>query len=248
MSNLILRMGVQDRSLAPAQAEVWITVVPARLDAGTEIRGRLLGPRCTWAGTVQVAYPLRPLQPGVSLAGEGLTRRVVIPEASLWEPESPFLYEGPIELWQDGVCCDRATLRHGLRAITFGPRGLRVNGKPLDLSGRVVARSLDESAAQALRQEGCNLLVTDVAAEEVWEAADRLGFFVLGRVPGGTDDILRRAINMARHPCSLGWLVPEGADFRGRLPQGLVGIDVPQRAGESLPGDIHFLHTPGDRS
>ncbi|HYV36006.1 MAG TPA: hypothetical protein VE988_09910, partial [Gemmataceae bacterium] len=35
-----------------------------------------------------------------------LAMRVVIPEPSFWEPECPFVYDGVIELWQDGVRCD----------------------------------------------------------------------------------------------------------------------------------------------
>jgi beta-galactosidase/beta-glucuronidase len=42
--------------------------------------------------------------------------RVIIPEASWWEPKTPFLYEGPVELWQDGVLCDRREISHGIRA------------------------------------------------------------------------------------------------------------------------------------
>jgi len=66
---------------------------------------------------------------------KSLTMRVVIPEASLWEPESPFLYQGPVELWQDEQLCERVQLSHGLRVITLGPRGIRVNGRQITLEG-----------------------------------------------------------------------------------------------------------------
>ena len=35
--------------------------------------------------------------------GDGKYRgRVLIPEPNLWKPETPFTYEGVIELWHDG--------------------------------------------------------------------------------------------------------------------------------------------------
>ncbi len=105
MSNRILRIDLEDRSLVPAEAEVRVSVVPEHIDAGTEVRGRLMGPQCRFASTVEVAYHLRrlPAQSGTN----ALHFRVIIPEANQWNPVSPHLYAGPIELWQDGV---RATL------------------------------------------------------------------------------------------------------------------------------------------
>src|SRR5262245_42110310 len=136
MTNRILSVTLRDHSLVPAAAEVHVTVVPERLDAGTQVRGRLMGPRCAYASTVEVAYHLRALP--APTAQPGITLRAIIPEASLWEPKSPHLYAGPIELWQDGQRCDVVQVRHGLRQITLGPRGLRLNGSPIRLRGRVI--------------------------------------------------------------------------------------------------------------
>ena len=36
--------------------------------------------------------------------------RVVIPEPCWWESNKPFLYEGPLELWQDGQFCERVQI------------------------------------------------------------------------------------------------------------------------------------------
>jgi hypothetical protein len=245
MSNSLLRVDVRDRSLAPTQAEVWITVVPQRIDAGTEIRGRLLGPRSAYATTLEVAYPLRHLPPGVQGDPAGITRRVVIPEANLWEPAKPFLYRGPAELWQDGACCGRVVVSHGLRSLAPGPRGLRLNGKPLVLSGREVVQAPEVGEARELRGRGCNLLVAPVAAAAVWEAADRLGFLVLGRLAGGSEDTLRQAGALAGHASCLGWLVPAGADLVGRLPPGgLVGVEVSGQPSVPPPEGVDFLLGP----
>src|SRR5919204_1388628 len=99
MSNSIRRVEVRNRSLSPAGAEVWVSVIPERRTPATEVIGRLVGPRCRYATTVEVAYPFRPFPRPVE-GLPGLTRRVVIPEPSFWEPASPFLYQGPVELWE----------------------------------------------------------------------------------------------------------------------------------------------------
>src|SRR5262249_21584482 len=161
-----------DRSLSPAQAEVHVLVTPQQRTPATEVRGRLMGPNCPYSNTVEVAYALRPL-PGAE--GDALVCRVIIPEPSLWEPESPFLYRGPVELWQDGSREDRVTVSHGLRQIQLGPRGLRVNGRPLTLRGREVGHLSDDEAL-ALRRGGYNLLLAPAeAAALLWDTADRLG-------------------------------------------------------------------------
>jgi len=79
----------------------------ADVPPGVEIRGRLMGPRCPGVSTVEIAYHLRPLGPGVC--------QVLIPEPSLWTPETPHLYEGPAELYQDGVKVGTLPLSIALR-------------------------------------------------------------------------------------------------------------------------------------
>jgi hypothetical protein len=173
--------------------------------------------------------------------------RVVIPEASLWEPQSPFLYEGPVELWQDGVRCDWAVVRHGFRAISLGPRGLRLNGKPLELHGREMDSPPDANRARELRLEGTNLLLASVVpgVEALWDAADRFGFFVLGKITDGSEETIRRAAVLARYPSTIGWVLQVGANFLGRLPpSGLVGVEAPEASWESLPNEAHFVLTP----
>src|SRR5262245_62738330 len=113
-----------------------------------------MGPRCRFASTIEVAYHLRKL----SATAEAVTLRAVIPEASFWTPQTPHLYSGPVELWQDGVRLDVTQVRHGLRHIALGTRGVRVNGELLPLRGREVT-SLEEEDALALREAGYTLVV-----------------------------------------------------------------------------------------
>jgi hypothetical protein len=252
MTNRILQISVRDHSLVPAEAEVRIDVTPERPGGGAEVRGRLMGPRCRFAGTVEVAYHLRGV-PGAE-AGGVLTARAVIPEASLWEPQTPHLYAGPVELWQDGARCDAVEVRHGLRDVRLGRGGLRLNGRPLGLRGRRAASCTDPEAL-AWRGQGYNLLLTPVAEESrhVWGVADRMGFFVLGVVtPAGA----ALAHELAGCASCLGWLV-EGGSFAGLPPAALRGarapapganvvVATPAEAAHLEPGSPVLLLSPGD--
>lgn len=243
MSNRILSVSLRDVSLVPAEAIVHVVVCLERLDASTEVRGRLMGPRCRFASTIEVAYHLKKL----SSSGTEVTLRAVIPEASFWEPASPHLYSGPVELWQDGERREAVTVRHGLRRLSLGPRGLRVNGHLMTLRGRRVTQ-LDDAAALALREAGYNLVVAPVTEETkaIWEVADRIGLFVLGRVEGETN----AREQLKAHPSCLGWLTGDEGVIAGEAATGFsvratgdgpaLQLDAPggQREGDAAMGTV----------
>jgi beta-galactosidase/beta-glucuronidase len=114
MSNKLCQVSAQVRRLSAAEAEVWLLVDAEHVSPTTDVRGRLVGPRCPGVSTIEVAYPLRPFatQP---VGVPPLSRRVVIPEPSLWEPQQPYVYRAVVELWEDGRPCDQAEFDYGLR-------------------------------------------------------------------------------------------------------------------------------------
>jgi hypothetical protein len=112
MTNRIVDVAVINHRLDPHETELRVHVEVENLTPTTEIRGRLVGPRCVGSSTIEIAYPMRE----VERTPNHVALRVVIPEANWWEPETPFLYEGPVELWQDGQRCDRRDISHGIRA------------------------------------------------------------------------------------------------------------------------------------
>jgi hypothetical protein len=181
------------------------------------------------------------------LESSALTRRVVIPEACLWDPESPFLYQGVIELWQDGQRCDQVIRTHGLRSFHLSERGLRVNGRSLALRGRLITGCSDEEALM-LRQAGCNLFVASVAEQTLplWAQADRLGFLMLGRVTDDREQTRRSLEELSRHPSCLGWIVEETqSSLLDSLPAGsLVGLECESLLSESILARVHFLVGP----
>lgn len=101
MSNRILDVKLATRRADAAEAEIWISATVEQKNPTTQLRGRLVGPKCPGVSTVEVAYPLRSFpRPPADLPG--LVARVVIPEPNLWEPACPFVYDGVVELWEEG--------------------------------------------------------------------------------------------------------------------------------------------------
>jgi hypothetical protein len=206
MNNRIVRVELRDRAICTARAEV---LVVARIESRTphlQVRGRLMGPRCAFASTVEVAYHLRqiPEQTG----GAELQARIVIPEPSLWDPQSPFLYSGPIELWDQSGRLDMVQVRHGLRQFRPGPRGVVINGKSLAIRAKEMAQPCSDDAALALRKAGYNALIVPVDRKTtaLWDVGDRLGFLVVGRLGAIDDDMLGHLAELGRHASCLGWI------------------------------------------
>src|SRR5947208_2119229 len=112
--NRLREVRAEVRRLTPAEAEVWILVEAEERTPTTEVRGRLVGPRCSGVTTIEVAYPLQPF-PRQPEGAPPLSRRVIIPDPVLWDAERPFVYHAVVELWQDGVWCDATEFEYGLR-------------------------------------------------------------------------------------------------------------------------------------
>jgi hypothetical protein len=254
MTNRIKDCHISIMRLDPADAEIWISVYPENLTSATQVRGRLMGPRCAYATTVEVAYPLREHSreyepPGMPNLGvppmPGLKMRVIIPEPNLWEPQTPFTYQGTVELWHGKQQCDMVQIRCGLRTLQLGPRGLRLNGRPLLLRG--IARSaFSEAEIRSLHQAGYNSLVVPAGPEMAqWkEAGDRFGFLVLGRINSKAD--AKYNDPRSSSPSWLGWLghVDLFQDELSRIALPAVfspmGIEL-SRAPEELPSGTSFI-------
>jgi hypothetical protein len=250
MDNRIRQIWVVQGQLEPTEAEVWISVYPDQVTATTTVRGRLVGPRCRYASTVEVAYPLREyVRPHEKEGEPHLSRRVLIPEPSFWDPVSPFLYGGAVELWQGTKLCDQVQLQHGLRTVRLGKRGLLWNGRPLALRGAVPHEGA-EAELLALHQAGYNALLAPVGADELWDRADHFGFLMLGRI--AHFPYPRTPADPRHHPSSLGWILPDRilqdplVKDVGHLPipassDHPVGIELSAVPSAPLPPGIQFV-------
>lgn len=249
MTNRIRKLEIHDRILSPAEAELWVFLDAERIDERTEVRGRLTGPTCPYADTVEVAYPLRRF-PKAPEGFSPLLRRVVIPEPSFWDPICPFLYRGVIELWQNEQLCERVEIRHGLRSTSLSPRGLFWNGELLTL--KMLARS--SGTRNELRRDhdqGINGFVLPGFEDELWSLAEEFGFAALGRTFEPDNSFLKRTAS----PACLGWIIPAEAaaawhDWQDWVAEvhrkrRIVGIEIEQTPRQPLRPEIDFVIAPG---
>lgn len=113
MSNRICNTALEVRKLSHVEAEVWVRVEVTVVSPTTELRGKLHGPRCPGMSTVEIAYPFQ-LMARDTPSGTVLAR-TLIDEPNLWTEKTPFVYEGAVELWEDGQLCDRSPVSVGLK-------------------------------------------------------------------------------------------------------------------------------------
>jgi hypothetical protein len=222
--------------LQPAQADIRIAVAPEGSTKDVELRGKLVGPRCLYASTVEVAYPFRPIPAdALDCHAERLNMRVTIPEPSFWEPATPFLYKGHLELWQNGHRTDQRRLQTGLRQLQLGPSGLRLNGRPFFIRGAECS-NVSHEHLRALHQSGINTLAvpSENAASSIWDLADQMGFFVLARLHSGNQ--IQAGLG---HPSFMGWIV--SPDSRPLPSAGLIGVELHEPWDSRLPHGAHFV-------
>ncbi|GAB4513699.1 MAG: beta-glucuronidase [Anaerolineae bacterium] len=119
-----------------------------------------------------------------------------VPNARLWEPGSPYLYELTVELVRGGQVLDRYRLPVGIRTIAVEGDTLLLNGKPIYLTGfgrhedfPVVGRGLLPALIvkdyALLKWIGANSFRTShyPYSEQMMDLADRLGFLVIDETP-----------------------------------------------------------------
>jgi hypothetical protein len=178
MTDRIRSVTVRPIRLTPTEAEL---AVKLEIDApaqDAEVHGRLMGPTCRYSSTIEVAYPIR-RRPEASGPATRVGK-VIIPEPSWWDLQSPFLYRGPVELWEAGQTVAKAEVRCGLHHATAVGGRLMWNGRPLEL--RVVSKPAAARGDLAeLREAGWNLVLVDAdALPSLWDEADEIGILLAG--------------------------------------------------------------------
>ena len=129
-------------------------------------------------------------------SGDTAEALIPVPDAALWSPAAPNLYELRVELRQAGVVLDAYTLPIGIRTVEVVGDKLLLNGQPIYLTGfgrhedfPVVGRGLlppvivkDYALMQWI---GANSFRTShyPYSEQMLALADRLGFLVIAETP-----------------------------------------------------------------
>jgi beta-glucuronidase len=128
--------------------------------------------------------------------GETAEALISVPEAALWSPAAPNLYELSVELLEAGAVVDAYTLPVGIRTVAVDGDRLLLNGQPIYLTGfgrhedfPVVGRGLLPAVMvkdyALLEWIGANSFRTShyPYSEEMLTLADRLGFLVIAETP-----------------------------------------------------------------
>ncbi|MDO4532700.1 MAG: glycoside hydrolase family 2 TIM barrel-domain containing protein [Coriobacteriia bacterium] len=124
--------------------------------------------------------------------GRGELQEFAVPDAKLWSDETPYLYRCCVSLEVDGQVVDTAETRFGIRTLTWGSFGLRVNGRETLLRGGCIhcdngivgAASHPESEwrrVRLLKQAGFNAIrvAHNPAPAALLDACDALGMYVM---------------------------------------------------------------------
>jgi beta-glucuronidase len=119
-----------------------------------------------------------------------------VPNAALWSPDSPSLYQLTVELASDGSVFDRYSLPIGIRTVTVDGDALLLNGRPIILTGfgrhedfPVTGRGLVPAVIvkdyALMKWMGANSFRTThyPYSEQMMDLADRLGFLVIDETP-----------------------------------------------------------------
>jgi hypothetical protein len=199
--------------LDPIETELGISVWLDKLTPTSIIRGRLTGPRCIYASTVEIAYTMREVS-----RSDHIELRVTIPEPCWWDPQSPFLYEGVLEHWENEHLSQRSPITHGIRDLQLTSQGLKLNGRSVILRGRAVEPTVNETELRRLHDCDINAVMTSFRGERewfsntaLWALANRYGLFVLCR---GQDEF------DSRH---FGWIQDIHASAFGCVARGKIG-------------------------
>ncbi len=119
-----------------------------------------------------------------------------VPEAALWSPAAPHLYDLTVELLDEQSVCDRYTLPIGIRTVEVAGDRLLLNGEPIKLrgfgrhedfpiTGRGLAPAVIVKDYALMRWVGANSFRTThyPYAEQMMRLADQLGFLVIDETP-----------------------------------------------------------------
>ena len=239
-------------TVSPEQADLWFRVGVERVTPGTEVRGRIVGPRCLFAEAVEVVSPLRSVRHKEDDQAV-LIARTAFPQPSFWDPHRPLLYRVVVELWQDGQRCDVVGFDLGFRMIELGFGNVCVNKKPFFLRGMSHLPQSREEAAER-RQASYNLVLARQGQWHWWVRANPMGFLLLEKVALST--LSPHYIGLVgQQPCFFGFVL--GNELLDRSPSEnesflrpwqqrhvFIGLELDGPPSQPLPDGLSFLVCP----
>jgi hypothetical protein len=156
-------------------------------DAAGSLRlaGRLVGPTCAHAATLQAAYAFVDRGPGTPRLAEA-----VVPEPCFWTPEMPHVYRAEIELREGGRELARVARPFGIRPLGAAGQKLVYTGKGWVLR----AVSLDELTNVDLSQfrDADTAMFIRNPDDALCEAASRSGVLLVAALDDAEIPAIRR--------------------------------------------------------
>ncbi|HSD78046.1 MAG TPA: glycoside hydrolase family 2 TIM barrel-domain containing protein [Solirubrobacteraceae bacterium] len=200
MRTVMVRPHVSCPSCA-ARVEYRVTLANlARTRRRVRVTGRLGGAAFT-VGTATVR-PGRPVT---------VRRSVRVAHPRLWSPDSPFLYDTPLEARSGGRLLQRYTLKTGIRSVTVAGGRLYLNGRPLSFRGVSIHEDTPDRGFAQTNEDRDRVMawVKDVGATVVRahyplhpyfeEQADRQGVMLWSEIPVyavATSELRRRGVRV----------------------------------------------------
>jgi beta-glucuronidase len=166
-----------------------VTELPGHIKVAVNFRGEK-------ASLVRVSLENTDIQAASRVSGGTANIAFDVPNAALWSPASPHLYDLTVELTQGSTILDRYTLPIGIREIKIEGNNLLLNGQPIYLqgfgrhedfpiTGRGYLPAVIIKDYALMKWVGANSFRTShyPYSEQMMELADRLGFLVIDETP-----------------------------------------------------------------
>lgn len=236
-------------TVSPAAADIWFKVVVQRITPGTEVCGRIIGPRSLYAETAEFVSPLRSVSHRKKEQAT-LIARTAIRNPGFWAPDHPFMYRVVVELWQDGQRCQVSGFDLGFRTTEIGSSNVLVNKQPFVLQGTTYLPQSWEEAVDH-RKAGYNLVLAQKGQWHSWIRANPMGFLLLERVALST--LTPQYIGLlTQQPCFLGFVL--GKELLDHSPSKaarflrpwrergvFIGLELDEAPSSSVPDGLSFL-------
>lgn len=209
---------------------------------GLTLAGRLRGPNCAYADTLQTTLPFVDRGPGPSLLAEAY-----LLEPSFWTPDLPHLYRAEVELRSGSEVIARAKRPFALRPLGAIGRKLVLDSRRWVLRG-LLAGEAEDADPPSWRASSMAMVVHN-PSNELCEGASRLGVLLAAQLSAEQTSEIERLSRWA----AVGIVIlPQGAAIPSdRQPRNLIlaerfdgrGPLSPRPWAQAVIGEVNEVET-----
>lgn len=209
---------------------------------GLTLAGRLRGPTCAYADTLQTTLPFVDRGPGPSLLAEAY-----VLEPSFWTPDLPHLYRAELELRRGSEVIARTERPFGLRPLGAIGRKLVLDSRRWVLRGLLAGEA--ENADLASWRASSMAMVVHNPSDKLCQEASRLGVLIAAQLSAEQTSEIERLSRWAAVGIAI---LPQGAavpdERRARnliLAERFEGLGLlsPRPWGQAVVGEVNDVET-----